>query len=173
MSMDTEGYTGAQFLTGLPDQVAGPLRLGRRAATAGRRVHMPRGPLGFPEHHDFALADLPEPDLDQFKLLRSLEDGGPTLIVTPLPAACGLIAREDLLELAGLAGEALEEAVFLLVVRVHREAGPESMSVNLRAPIVFNPETRLARQCVSGNSDYRIRHPFFGWASSGRPRRGR
>lgn len=171
--MKTEGYREPQALAGLPVRVAEPLRLGRRGATAGRRVHMPRGPLGFPEHHDFTLANLPDPDLDQFKLLRCLDDEGPTLIVTPLPAACGLIARDDLSELAGLAGEALEEALFLLVVTLHREAGTEAMSVNLRAPIVFNPETCLARQCVSGNSGYRIRHPFFGWAPSGRPRRGR
>ena len=63
MPVDTDTRAAPQDLSTLPESVVVPLRLGRRAATAGRRVHMPKGPLGFPDHHNFALADLPDPEL--------------------------------------------------------------------------------------------------------------
>lgn len=157
------------------DGVVVPLRPGRRAAARGRPVHMPKGPLGFPDHHDFLLADVADPVLAQFKLLRSVEEQGPVLIVTPIPETGRPIADEDLVEIADTAGIPFDEAVFLLVVTVRPKPDGEgmAMSVNLRAPIVFDPATRLARQCVSPNARYRVQHPFFGWtrvraASGGR-----
>jgi flagellar assembly factor FliW len=138
---------------------------GRRAAARGLPVHMPKGPLGFPDHHDFLLADVADPVLAQFKLLRSVEDQGPVLIVTPIPETSRPIADEDLMEIAGTAGIPFDEAVFLLVVTVRPKPDGDgmAMSVNLRAPIVLDPARRLARQCVSPNARYRVQHPFFGW----------
>jgi flagellar assembly factor FliW len=165
MPVDTDTRAAPQDLPTLPESVVVPLRLGRRAAMAGRRVHMPKGPLGFPDHHNFALADLPDPELAQFKLLRSLEDQGLVLIVTPIPRSSDHIADEDLAEIAGTAGISVEDAQFLLVVTVRPKPDDDgmAMSINLRAPIVLDPATRLARQCVVRNSRYRVQQPFFGW----------
>jgi flagellar assembly factor FliW len=165
MPLDADTSAAPQDLPTLPESVVVPIRLGNRAATAGRRVRMPNGPLGFQDHHDFALVDLPDPELAQFKLLRSLEDQGPVLIVTPIPESGGPIADEDLAEIAGTAGIFLEDAVFLLIVtaRPKPEVDDLDLSINLRAPIVFNPATRLARQCVIRNPRYRVQQPFFGW----------
>jgi flagellar assembly factor FliW len=165
MPLDADTSAAPQDLPTLPESVVVPIRLGNRAATAGRRVRMPKGPLGFQGHHDFALVDLPDPELAQFKLLRSLEDQGPVLIVTPIPESGGPIADEDLAEIAGTAGIFLEDAVFLLIVtaRPKPEVDDLDLSINLRAPIVFNPATRLARQCVIRNPRYRVQQPFFGW----------
>ena len=147
------------------DGVVVPLRTGRRAAAAGRPVRMPKGPLGFPDCHDFVLADIADPALAQFKLLRALEDHGPVLIVTPIPDTNRPIADEDLREIAGAIGIPVDDAVFLLVVTVRPKPDGDgmAMSVNLRAPIVFDPASRLARQCVIPNARYRVQHPFFGW----------
>ena len=163
--MDADTSAAPQDPPTRPESVVVPMRLGNRAVTAGRRVRMPKGPLGFQDHHDFALVDLPDPELAQFKLLRSLEDQGPVLIVTPIPESGGPIADEDLAEIAGTAGIFLEDAVFLLIVTVRPkpEVDGLDMSINLRAPIVFNPATRLARQCVIRNPRYRVQQPFFGW----------
>ncbi len=175
MPADADTSAAPQDLPTTPESVVVPMRLGNRAATAGRRVRMPKGPLGFQDHHDFALVDLPDPELAQFKLLRSLEDQGPVLIVTPIPESGGPIADEDLAEIAGTAGIFLEDAVFLLIVTVRPkpEVDGLDMSINLRAPIVFNPATRLARQCVIRNPRYRVQQPFFGWALSGAASHGR
>jgi flagellar assembly factor FliW len=175
MPADADTSAAPQDLPTLPESVVVPMRLGNRAATAGRRVHVPKGPLGFQDHHDFALVDLPDPELAQFKLLRSLEDQGPVLIVTPIPESGGPIADEDRAEIAGTAGIFLEDAVFLLIVTVRPtpEVDGLDMSINLRAPIVFNPATRLARQCVIRNPRYRVQQPFFGWTLSRAPGRGR
>ena len=165
MPVDTDTRAAPQGLSTLPESVVVPLRLGRRAATAGRRVHMPKGPLGFPDHHNFALADLPDPELAQFKLLRSLEDRELVLIVTPIPRNSAHIADEDLAEIAGTVGISVEDAVFLLVVTVRPKPDDDglAMSINLRAPIVLDPATRLARQCVVRNPRYRVQQPFSGW----------
>jgi flagellar assembly factor FliW len=37
------------------------------------------------------------------------------------------------------------------------------MTANLRAPIIFDMETRLARQHVLSNSQYQVRHPIEKW----------
>ena len=147
------------------ESVVVPMRASRRAATPGRLVHMPKGPLGFPDHHDFLLLDVLDPVLAQFKLLRAVEDQGPVLIVTPMPETGRPIADEDLMEIAATAGIAAGTAAFLLVVTVRPKSDGDgmTMSVNLRAPIVFDPARRLARQCVIPNARYRVQHPFFGW----------
>ncbi len=157
------------------DGVVVPLRASRRAATPGRPVHMPKGPLGFPDHHDFLLLDVADPVLAQFKLLRAVEDQGLVLIVTPMPETGRPIADEDLMEIAATAGIAAGNAAFLLVVTVRPKSDGDgmTMSVNLRAPIVFDPTSRLARQCVIPNARYRVQHPFFGWSRVGDADRGR
>ena len=165
MPADADASAATQDLPMTPNSVVVPIRLSDRASPAGRRVHMPKGPLGFRDYHDFALADLPDPELEQFKLLQSLEDQGPVLIVTPIPESGGPIADEDLAEIAGTAGISVEDAVFLLIVTVRPKPEVDGivMSVNLRAPIVFNPATRLARQCAIRNPRYPVKQPFFGW----------
>lgn len=156
----------AEDLPPLPEAVVVQTRFGDYRFTAEHRVYMPRGPLGFHERHDFALANLPDPQLEAFKLLQSLDDQELGFIVTPLPEGDGPIAAEDLEEVAAAAGVAYENAVFLLIVtiRPHPEGEGIVMTVNLRAPIVFDPSTRLARQCVTGNPRYPVQQPFHGWA---------
>lgn len=172
------------------DGVVVPLRPGHRRAAAGtlgapgalgafgklgQPVHMAKGPLGFPDHRDFVLADVPDPILAEFKLLRSVEDDGPVLIVTPLPDCVRPIADEDLAEIADAIGVPIDEALFLLVVTLRPKPDGDgmAMSVNLRAPIVFDPASGRARQCVIGNGRYRVQHPFFGWSGSSAARGGR
>ena len=141
-------------------------RFGCYEFTAANRVNMPQGPLGFQDRRSFGLGNLPDEKLEPFKLLQSLDDPDLSFIVTALPAGGGPIATADLEEICRWAGIPLDEAIFLLIVTMR--PGPEgkgiTMTVNLRAPIVFNPRTRMARQCVSSNADYRVQQPFHGWA---------
>ena len=78
----------------------------------------------------------------------------------------GPIAEEDLEEIVAAAGVSAAEAIFLLIVTIRANPDGEGivMTVNLRAPIVFDPATRLARQCVTSNQVYPVQQPFFGWA---------
>ena len=47
-------------------------RFGEMTFDSDNTVYLPRGIFGYADFHDFALADLPDPKLEQFKLLQSL-----------------------------------------------------------------------------------------------------
>ena len=166
MSVTAEASAATVELPPLPENVIVQTRFGDYTFSADHRVYMPKGPLGFQDYHDFALANLPNPELDAFKLLQSLDDQALGFIVTALPESGGPIAEEDLEEIAAAAGVSPAEAVFLLIVTIRPNPKGEGivMTVNLRAPIVFDPATRLARQCVTSNQIYPVQQPFFGWA---------
>lgn len=171
MSVNTGAVAANQDLPPLPESVVVETRFGLYTFTAEHRVHMPRGPLGFQDYHDFGLANLPNPQLEQFKLLQSLDAHDLSFIVTTLPDDGGPIAAQDLEEMAAAAGVAVKDAVFLLIVTIRPNPEGEGilMSVNLRAPIVFNPVSRLARQCIASNPSYPVRQPFFGWPQQALP----
>jgi len=170
MSVETGAVAANQELPSIPEAVVVETRFGVYSFTAEHRVHMPKGPLGFQDYHDFGLANLPNPQLAQFKMLQSLDAHDLNFIVTALPDAGGPIAREDLEEMAAAAGVPVKDAVFLLIVTIRPNPEGEGilMSVNLRAPIVFNPTSRLARQCVTSNPSYPVQQPFFGWPQEAR-----
>ena len=165
MSVETGAVAANQDLPSIPEAVVVETRFGVYTFTLEHRVHMPKGPLGFQDYHDFGLANLPNPQLAQFKLLQSLDAHDLSFIVTTLPDSGGPIDQADLEEMAAAAGVAVEDAVFLLIVTIRPNPEGEGilMSVNLRAPIVFNPASRLARQCVASNPSYPVQQPFFGW----------
>ncbi len=149
----------------LSETVAVETRFGVYEFTAQSRIFMPTGPLGFQDCRNFGLANLPDPRLAHFKLLQSLDDPELGFIVTVLPDDGGPIANEDLEEICRSAGAPLDEAVFLLIVTIRPNFDGEgiSMTVNLRAPIVFSPHNGQARQCVSSKQAYPVQQPFYGW----------
>ncbi len=121
-------------------------------------VRMPRGLMGFASLRDFALAALPEARHAGFRVLQSLEDPSLSFIVLPGEAAPGAIAREDVVE--GLRALGIEEAdgAVLLIVSVRRTpSGENSVSVNLRAPVMVDVKNRKAWQHVLANQSYPVR----------------
>ena len=123
-------------------------------------IHMPRGPHGFTECHDFGLANLPEPVPEHFKLLQSLDDAQLSFIVTVLDPESGAVLVEDLKDGAASVGLTFESAIFLLIVTLRVADGGTAASVNLRAPIVLDMERRIARQVVLANNAYPIQQPL-------------
>jgi flagellar assembly factor FliW len=140
-------------------------RFGVYEFTPQNTVVMPQGLVGFADHQLFGLANLPEPAPDDFKLLQSLGELPLSFIVMPVTPAQAPIGPADVEEACSAAGVLPETAVFLFVVTIRPKAdgvGIE-MTTNLRAPIVFDPNTRLARQHVLSNSQYPLRHPIEKW----------
>ena len=143
--------------------------LGRRDHCFGRHpfrvdqfVAMPEGLFGFRSCRDFALINPLEPRLAPYKLLQSLDYRDVTFLVIDLYDADVSIAGEDLQELAAQAGLSDERAIFLLIVSLRHEPNGLVTTVNLRAPIVFDPKTGVARQCASDNSRYPVQQPIAG-----------
>ena len=133
-------------------------RYGQVEVSRDAIVEMPNGILGFAGHSSFALIDLPEGRLGQFRLLQSLQDADLSFLVMPLDAGSGVIDRADLDEARRAAGATAEDAAFLLIVTVRKEKDGVRMTANLRAPIVLDTARRTARQYVLSNNRYSIRH---------------
>jgi flagellar assembly factor FliW len=152
----------------IPETVAVETRFGVYEFEAQSRIFMPAGPLGFQECRNFGLANLPDPRLSHFKLLQSLDQPDLSFIVTALPEDGGPIANEDLEEICRSVDAPLDEAIFLLIVTIRPNPQGEgiTMTVNLRAPIVFTPHSGQARQCVSSKPDYAVQQPFYGWPAA-------
>jgi flagellar assembly factor FliW len=147
------------------ETVAVETRFGTYEFTPQNTVVMPQGLIGFADQRLFGLANLPEPAPDDFKLLQSLGDLPLSFIVMPVTATEAPIGQADAEEVCAAAGVALEKACFLFVVTIRPKSDGVGidMTANLRAPIVFDPETRLARQHVLANSQYPVRHPIEKW----------
>ena len=135
-------------------------RFGVIAVQPDAVIEMPQGPLGFTQHRRFVLAELPNPKLQQYRLLQSLGDAEVSFVITPLQPESGLIALADIEEACSASGFLVSDALVLLIVTVRQELGRIATTVNLRAPIVLDAERRLARQIVLGNPDYPVRHPL-------------
>ncbi len=140
-------------------------RFGSFAFDAENTLFMPSGPLGFAAHHRFGLANLPDPKLEAFKLLQSLDDVEVSFIVTPLALHPGLIEPQDLDAGAGAVGLDAAQVEPLLIVTARATPEGTQLSVNLRAPVLVDLTTRTARQVVLGNPDYQVRHPITAPAS--------
>ena len=116
------------------------------------------GMLGFPAHLEFAIAELPGEIYGHFKLLQSVSDGEVAFPVLPLETLPGLIKDEDIKEALQILSIPLEHAVVLLIATARKDQDRVQLSVNLRAPIFLNAETRSGRQLVLSNNEYPIRH---------------
>ena len=145
-----------------PERIIVENRFGCYEFSDANSVHFPNGLLGFADCCKFGVANLPDPKLEQFKLLQSLEKADLCFIVTALPDN-GPFQEDDLDELCRTASIPRENAVFLLIVTIRQQGDGISMSVNERAPIVMDPHAQRARQCVLSNSEYQIQKPFYGW----------
>ena len=140
-----------------PDTVTIETRFGDIEFQLQKAIHMPRGMMGYTDHHEFGLVNMPDPKLDQFKLLQSLEDPTLSFIVAPLQPNSETIEVDDF----EAACEALSidpaNAVALLVVST-RQLGPTTqITVNLRAPVILDGESQKAYQHVLMNNRYPVR----------------
>ena len=133
-------------------------RYGRIEVSCDAIIGMPNGILGFAGHSSFALIDLPDGRLGQFRLLQSLQDPDLSFLVMPLDPGSGAIDRADLDEARRAAGAAAEDAAFLLIVTLRKEKDGIRVTANLRAPIVLDKARRIAGQYVLSNNRYSIRH---------------
>ncbi|MGO1117864.1 flagellar assembly protein FliW [Rhodovibrionaceae bacterium A322] len=155
----TEAFAQTQPQFGLPPSTTVvETRFGVYEFTNANSLFMPQGLLGFSRNKHFGLANLPQAQLDTFKLLQSLEDPQLSFVVTPLMEESGLIAETDLNDMLDSQGIDKEDSAFLLLVTMRQTPTGFDMTVNLRAPIVVDLINRSARQVVLHNADYDLRH---------------
>lgn len=163
-----QGLSIAERTSGAPtasapvtdDLITVETRLGPVAVHPNAVIAMPQGPLGFARHTQFALAELPNPDLARFKLLQSMDDPSVTFVVAPIEAEGGPIGRQDIEDACLNAGMGTRDLLLLLIVTVRNDPMGVSLTANLRAPVIVDVRKRIGRQVVLSNPDYAVRHPL-------------
>ena len=142
-------------------------RFGEMEFRLENAIYMPRGMLGYADFHDFGLANMPDPKLDQFKLLQSLSAPELSFIVAPLNPENDAIDPADIRSACELLSMDPEQAIMLLVVATRRIGPMTQISVNLRAPLILDPVSRTAYQHVLLNNRYSVRHVIGTTAPAG------
>ena len=140
-------------------------RFGTYEFAPDQTVMMPHGLVGFADHQVFGLGNLPAPVPEDFKLLQSLGEAPISFIVMPSTAAEAPIEPSDLDEACAASGLDRDEVqlLFICTLRPKLDRAGIEMSVNLRAPIVFSLETRLARQHVFQSDRYPTQQALDKW----------
>ncbi|BDW95107.1 MULTISPECIES: flagellar assembly protein FliW [Thalassospira] len=143
-----------------PESVVVETRFGDIEFSWDKGIYMPVGLLGFPEHHVFGLANIPNTSLDQFKLYQSLTDASLSFIVAPYNMESGVYADKDLMTAQkSLAIESADMAILMVVTIRSAPSGQGiTMSTNLRAPILVDTARQVAWQHILPNEKYSVQH---------------
>ncbi|MCM2354860.1 MAG: flagellar assembly protein FliW [Pseudobdellovibrio sp.] len=121
-------------------------------------ITFPEGLLGFQDLRNFVLLDDPNDDI--FAWLQSCEL--PSIAFPVLePEIFGQYYSVNLTknELELLKIKAEQKPTFMNIITIPDD--PTQMTANVKAPIVINPEARIARQCVLQDNNLAIREPIF------------
>lgn len=135
-----------------------PSRFGEVQVDLSRIISFPKGLLGMPDRFRFALADFPTPNMQQFKLLQSLDDTALSFISLPLEVHNSLIAEADILDAVRYLNIPLNDMAMLLIVSVHRSPEGAKISVNARAPLFVDASRKLGIQHVFPHDKYKVQH---------------
>ncbi|TAH37556.1 MAG: flagellar assembly protein FliW [Alphaproteobacteria bacterium] len=121
-------------------------------------INFPVGIVGFPDVHEFGLANLP--NMPQFNLLQCLAEPRLSFIVLPTDPDTAPIDAEDLKEAADSLGIQKPDLIVMFVITIRTLAPGQgiTMSINHRAPILVDSVRRIARQFVLSNNKYSVQH---------------
>lgn len=124
-----------------------------------KALTFPHGLYGFPTVKRFVIADIPGGG-DIFKQLIALDEPGLSFtLVYPyafFPDYAPDIPEAELEEL----GVTQADQVVVMTIANVPQAFQEA-TANLKAPVLFNPHNRKARQVILADDRYRTRHRLF------------
>ncbi len=131
------------------------LRFGDLEISEDKIITMEKPVLGFEQLKRYCIIE--REDCEPFLWYQSLEDPEVAfLIVNPIifyPEYSIEVNPKEIEELLVTDVKTIETYVIVTVPQ-----DPERMSVNLQGPILINTESRLAKQQVMVNSEYRVKH---------------
>ena len=125
-----------------------------------KEICFENGLIGFPNCTRYALIyDADNPEQRGISWLQSLEDESFALpVIDPLLVKADYAPDIDE-ELLKTLGEPKGENIYLLVT-VTATSKKENISVNLKAPIIINTETRKAIQVIT-DSDFPVKYKIY------------
>lgn len=133
-------------------------RFGDITVDTSKSVLFPRGLLGMPDKFHFVLANFPNPKMEQFMLLQSLDDKALSFITLPLNLQNAIIAENDIRNACRDLQIDEAQLVLLLIVSVHRGLDQTRLSVNSRAPLLIDADRRTGAQYVFQHDTYSVQH---------------
>ena len=123
-----------------------------------RMIHFPKGIVGFPELTDFALIhDADAGDQGGIRWMQSMQEPNFAMpVVDPLVAKedYNPIVEDDLLKIIG----ECEDPLVLVTITVPSDL--TKMSVNLKAPLIINVDTKKAAQVIL-EDDYPVKFYIY------------
>lgn len=133
-------------------------RFGDITVDTGKALLFQRGLLGMPDKQRFVLAKFPNPKMQQFTMLQSLDDVGLSFITLPLELKNSILSEADVREVCHELQIPEASLALLLIVTVHRGASQVKVSVNARAPLFIDAERKTGTQYVFRQDYYKVQH---------------
>ena len=124
-----------------------------------KKITFVQGIIGFPDLKDFLLVH----DSDSSGAIRWMQSIQEPAFAMPVVDPLIIMPEynpnvED--ELLKPLGEATEDNTLVLVT-ITVPSDLTKMSVNLKAPIVINGDTRLANQIITDDEQYMVKYPIY------------
>ncbi len=118
-------------------------------------IEMKKPVLGFEELRQYVIVETE--DFEPFRWFQSIDNPDTAFVlVNPLLFFPDYQVEVNPREIEELAVDNPEEVIAYVIVTIPRDY--TKMTANLQGPILINTRTRLAKQIVLVNSQYRIRH---------------
>jgi flagellar assembly factor FliW len=122
-----------------------------------QRVFFPYGILGFEPLKSYVLLDAAQPP---FYWLQSIEQADIAFpLIDPRIFRPDYVLDLDPEELAEIGIQDLADALDFAIVTIPDD--PAQITANLQGPVVINRRSRLARQSISRDSRWKVRHPIL------------
>jgi flagellar assembly factor FliW len=133
-------------------------RFGQIEISTDEIISIPSGILGFPDEQDYCLVDSGDDTLILW--LQSLTN--PHLafpVLEPRIYKNDYVVRLSASELRELRLDSIKEASVFTILTI--PGNLTEMTANLKAPVVINTRSRIAKQVVLQENDQPIKHPMF------------
>jgi len=133
-------------------------RFGQIEISTDEIISIPSGILGFPDEQDYCLVDSGDDTLILW--LQSLTN--PHLafpVLEPRIYKNDYVVRLSASELRELRLDSIKEASVFTILTI--PGNLTEMTAHLKAPVVINTRSRIAKQVVLQENDQPIKHPMF------------
>ncbi len=122
-------------------------------------ITLPEGILGFEDARRYIILDHFDKE-SPFKWIQSVEDPSLAFVITdPLVFVPEYKAKTSKEEIISIELSDASKALTIVIVNIKRDHS--EITINLQAPIVINPEKRLAKQIVIKETGYSFRHVIY------------
>ncbi|WP_282607960.1 flagellar assembly protein FliW [Pelagibius sp. Alg239-R121] len=152
------GMANSSPMTGDADIVTVESRFGVFEFDRNLCIRLPKGLLGFSDFSEFGITPIPNETLAPLLLLQSIESADLTFVVRPYDTGTGLIEEKDIAEAFDALSIDVGVGSIVLLTTFHRTPQGLQQSVNLRAPLLIDSDSKQAWQYIFRNDRYDVRH---------------